>query len=235
VEKELMYSAKKGSKQWQAKKTKNELFQHMAERLTRSRQVDYMLSDSWYSSKDNMRYVFEQCETHFIMALKSNRTCAHSDKDLKATNFKPLEELKLGKRAVKLYLKGLDFPVLVVKKVFKNEDNSSGTLYLATSDLELSYEDILTLYKRRWKIEEYHKSMKSNCSLGKCQASSQTAQSSHFYCAALAYLLLEKTKAKEDKNHFTLKKELNIMQIKYGIKAIRKHLHSNSKNSKMAA
>lgn len=32
------------------------------------------------------------------------------------------------------------------------------------------------------------------------------AQKSHFYCAALAYLMLEKTKAKEDKNHFALEK-----------------------------
>lgn len=76
--------------------------------------------------------------------------------------------------------------------------------------------------------------MKSNCSLGKCQASSHTAQKSHFYCAAMAYLLLEITKAKEDKNHFALKKELTILQVKYGIKAIRKHLHA-SKNTKMTA
>ena len=76
--------------------------------------------------------------------------------------------LGFSKCAMKLYFKELDFPVAVVKKVFKNEDGSSGTLYLACSDLALSYEAIFTIYKRRWKVEEYHKSLKSNCSLGKC-------------------------------------------------------------------
>lgn len=181
-----------------------------------------------------MKYVYEQCETHFVMALKSNRLVARGEKEAKAGHFRPLEELRLGKRAVKLYLKGLEFPVLLVKKTFKHGRKSSGTLYLACSDLELEFEDIFNLYKRRWKIEEYHKSLKSNCSLAKCQASSHTAQKSHFYCAAMAYLLLEKTKAKEDKNHFALKKELTILQVKYGLKAIKKHLHHRN-NTNMAA
>lgn len=234
VEKELVFNENKGAEQWKVKKSKNALFCEMVERLTRSRKVDYVLSDSWYSSKDNMKHVFEECETHFILALKSNRLVARGEKDAHKGNFISLEELRLGKRAVKLYLNGLDFPVVVVKKVFKNGDGSSGTLYLACSDLALEYEEILYLYKRRWKIEEYHKSLKSNCSLEKCQASSHTAQTSHFYCAALAYLLLEKTKAKEDKNHFALKKELTILQVRYGLKAIKKHLHA-SKNTKTAA
>lgn len=234
VEKERVYNEKKDAEEWRIKTSKNEFFQQMTEKLARSRKVDYVLSASWYSSKENMKYVFWACETNFIMALKSNRLAAHSEKEVKAGNFKPLEKLKPGKRAVKLYLKGLDFPVLVVKKTFKHGRKSSGTLYLATSNLALGYEDIFNLYKRRWKIEEYHKSLKSNCSLAKCQASSHPAQKSHFYCAALAYLLLEKTKAKEDKNHFALKKELTILQVKYGIKAVKKYLHA-SKNTKLAA
>ncbi len=234
VEKERLWNEKKEVWEWQIKTSKNELFQQMVERLTQSRQVDYVLSDSWYSSKENMKHVFQECETYFVMALKSNRLAACSEKQAAKGDFKPVEKLKLGKRAVKLYLKGLDFPVLVVKKTFKHGRKSSGTLYLATSDLELGYEAIFNLYKRRWKIEEYHKSLKSNCSLEKSQASSHTAQKSHFYCAALAYLMLEKTKAKEDKNHFALKKELTILQVKYGMKAIKKHLHTN-KNTKMAA
>jgi hypothetical protein len=31
----------------------------------------------------------------------------------------------------------------------------------------------------------------------------------------------KKTKAKDDKNHFALKKELTILQMKYGLKAIK--------------
>ena len=234
VEKEPVYNEKKQAWEWQIKRSKNELFQQMVKRLTQSRTVDYVLSDSWYSSKENMTYVFAECETDFIVAIKSNRLVARSEKEAHKGTFIPLEKLRLGKRAVKLYFKGLDFPVLMVKKTFKNGRKSSGTLYLACSNLELGYEAIFNLYKRRWKIEEYHKSLKSNCSLEKCQASSHTAQKSHFYCAALAYLLLEKTKTKKDKNHFALKKELTILQVKYGMKTIKMHLHA-TKNTKMAA
>lgn len=235
VEKELLFNEQSGEEKWKVVKSRNEIFQKMAGRLTRSGKVDYVLSDSWYASKENMTFVYEQCDTHFIMALKTNRCAALSKKDAERGNFSPLPDLMLGKRTVKLYFKGLGFPVRVVKKVFKNGDGSSGTLYLATSDLELGYDEIFTLYKRRWRVEEYHKSLKSNCSLGKCQASSHTAQTSHFYLSAFAYLLLEKAKLREDKNHFALMKELNILTVKYGLKQVRKQLHATSKNSKMAA
>jgi Transposase DDE domain len=229
VEKELRWNENKQQYRWKCIRNKNELMRSMVQRLTRSKQVGYVLADSWYSSKKNMNYLVEECGTDFILSVRCNRAVARSEKEAQKGNFRPLRELKLGKGAVKLYLKGVHFPVLVVKQVYKNADGSSSTLYLATSDLELSAEQIVQLYKRRWKVEEYHKSMKSNCSLGKCQAPSLTAQQSHFYLAALAFLLLEKTKVKEDHNHFALKKQLNLLTIKYGMKVIKQFFHSKAK------
>jgi hypothetical protein len=229
VEKELRWNENKQQYRWKCLKNKNDLMRQMVQRLTRSKQVDYVLADSWYSSKKNMNYIVEECETDFIMSVRCNRAVTRNEKDAQSGKFRPLRELKLGKGAVKLYLKGVHFPVLVAKQVYKNADGSSSTLYLATSDLELRAEQIVQLYKRRWKVEEYHKSMKSNCSLGKCQAPSLTSQQSHFYLAALAFLLLEKTKVKEDHNHFALKKQLNLLTIKYGMKVIKQYLHSKSK------
>ena len=235
VEKELVYNDKKQKEQWKAIENKNEILRAMVGRLTRSKQVDYVLCDSWYSGKDNLNYIKQACETDFIIALKSNRGVARSKKDAQSGNFKPLQQLKPGKGAVKLYIKGVNFPVVVVKQVFKNEDGSSSALYLACSDVELSREQVLRLYKRRWKVEEYHKSMKQNCSLDKCQARLPVAQQSHFHLAALAFLLLEKAKAKEDHNHFALKKQLNILTIKYSMKIIKQHLHSKTKSLANAA
>src|SRR5436305_3915191 len=229
VEKELLWNEKQQQYRWKCIHNKNELMRQMVQRLTRSKQVDYVLADSWYSSKKNMNYIVEECKTHFLMSVRCNRAVARNEKDAQKGKFTPLQKLKLGKGAVMLYFKGVNFPVLVVKQVYKNADGSSSTLYLATSDLELSAEQMLQLYKRRWKVEEYHKSMKSNCSLAKCQARSLTSQQSHFYLAALAFLLLEKTKVKEDHNHFALKKQLNLLTIKYGMKVIKQYLHSKSK------
>lgn len=68
-----------------------------------------------------MKHVFEECKTHFIVAMKSNRLVARSEKDAQKKDFIPLEERWLGKRTVKLYLNGLDFLVVVVKKSSKTE------------------------------------------------------------------------------------------------------------------
>ena len=48
---------------------------------------------------------------------------------------------------------------LVVRKV--EEDGNTGTLYLTCSDLKLNTtDDIRTIYKKRWKSEEFHKFLK---------------------------------------------------------------------------
>ena len=235
VIKELVWNDKKQQEVWKATKTKNDIFRDMAGKLTRSRQIDYVLCDSWYSSKENMQWVRDECKTHFVMAVKSNRLTARNESDNEKGLYKPLQDLRLGKCAVKLYFKELDFPVLVVKKVFKNGDGSSGTLYLACSDYELDYEEVFTLYKRRWKVEEYHKSLKSNCSLGKCQASSHSAQQSHFYLATFAYILLEKARMSKGKNHFGLVRDITLLTCKYGLSVVKKRLHTTLTSLQKAA
>ncbi len=180
IKKECVWQEKKAQYVWQTVESKNSVFRRMVKRLTYSKQIDDVSANSWYSAKENMAFIVQECETEFVLALKSNRLVASSEIDAKKGMYKSLEALRLDKCAVKVYLKGLDFPVPVVKKVFKNGDGSSGTLYLAYSDLQLAYEQIFTLHKRRWKVEQYHKSLKNNCSLGKCRASSHSANN-HIY------------------------------------------------------
>ena len=64
-----------------------------------------------------------------------------------------------------VYLKGISFPVIVAKQVFTNQDGSTGTLFLVSSDTSLTYEQLTTLYQKRWKIEVVHKSRKQNAAL----------------------------------------------------------------------
>ena len=42
-----------------------------------------------------------------------------------------------------VYLKDISFPVQILKKVFKNEDGSTGTLYLVTNDLSIDADRFL--------------------------------------------------------------------------------------------
>ncbi|MCP4124587.1 MAG: hypothetical protein GY751_22815 [Bacteroidetes bacterium] len=46
-----------------------------------------------------------------------------------------------------VYLKQLDQPVVIGKQVFKNGDGVTGTLYLASSDLDLDNESLAAICK----------------------------------------------------------------------------------------
>ena len=52
-------------------------------------------------------------------------------------------------------LKNCAFSVALIAKIFKNEEGSTGTLYLITNDRENSADQIYEVYKKRWRIEEY--------------------------------------------------------------------------------
>lgn len=93
VVKERCPDNKKQPEVWKTVATKNELFREMVGRLTRSRQIDYVLADSWYASKENMEFITQKCKTHFVMAIKSNRLAARSEKDADKGLYKPLQDL----------------------------------------------------------------------------------------------------------------------------------------------
>jgi len=61
-----------------------------------------------------------------------------------------------------IHLEGLATPVLLIKQVFTNENGQKAVQYLISSDSKLSIDDIITNYQRRWRVEEYHKSLKQN-------------------------------------------------------------------------
>lgn len=126
-----------------------------------------------------------------------------------------------------MYLKGLDFPVQLIKKVFKNEDGNTGTLYLVTNDFSIDADRAYEVYQKRWRIEEFHKSIKQNAGLAKSPTKIVRTQSNHVFAAIVAYIKLEKLKIASAMNHFALKyrlmvkaqqaafKELQIMQHKF--------------------
>ena len=102
------------------------------------------------------------------------------------------------------------FTVVLIAKVFKNEDDSTGTLHLVTNDLESSADRIYDVYKKRWRIEEYHKSIKQNASLEKSPTKVERSQSNHIFASIVAYCKLEFLKMKTNLNHFAMKYKLLI-------------------------
>lgn len=170
----------------------------------------YCLADSWFSSKENMEFIVDK-KKHFIFALKSNRTFASSKQDKRDGKFIAVSDLEWEENTPKAgYLRGMDMPVKIIRQSFTNEDKSIGTLYLATSDLTLDHTDIVTIYQKRWNVETYHKSMKSNLGFAKSPTKRETTQRNHFFAVAYGYHKLERLARATKLNHFALKAKLYI-------------------------
>lgn len=95
-----------------------------------------------------------------------------------------------------------------------NADGSSGILYLVTSDFELNYDGITTIYGKRWNVEPYHKSLKQNASLSKSPTKTVTTQSNHIFASMCAYIKLEMLKVTTQTNHFALKSKLYVRALR---------------------
>ena len=211
VEKTEVYIDKKTRKQKRRSLvSKNEAYREML-RQVKQNQIPfrYVLNDVWFASADNMMFVKHELERDFVMPLKTNRNVALSLEDKKQGRYERIDALDIEPDTVlTLYLERVDFPLALVKQVFTNKDGSIGILYLITSDLNLSYDGITTIYGKRWNVEPYHKSLKQNASLSKSPTRTVTTQSNHFFASLCAYIKLEMLKASTQINHFALKAKL---------------------------
>lgn len=170
----------------------------------------YILGDSWFASKENIHF-FQNEKRKFILGLPKNRLIAQSYKDYKSKNYVHLNTLELKDgESRRIYLKDIKYPLVITYKVFKNEDASTGELYLVTNELELSGDCIYKIYQRRWNIETYHRSLKQNSSLGKSPTSVKKTQNNHVCLSLLAYSKLEKIMLCDGGNHYALKHQLII-------------------------
>ncbi|KJU84414.1 transposase IS4 family protein [Candidatus Magnetobacterium bavaricum] len=223
VHKPILYCDLKTKKEKRKSEvTKNE---HMRNMLVVCRQnqlvYKYVLTDSWFASNENMRFIKKELSKEFIMAIKDNRTVALSLEDKLHGRFVRVDSLMWEKNDPRLvYVKGLDFPVLLIREVFKNKDNSEGILYLVCSDTDLSYDQITAIYKKRWKVEVFHKSIKSNASLSKSPTKTVRTQSNHFFAAIYAFFKLESLNTKHQLSHFALKSKLYLKALQASFSAL---------------
>jgi len=149
------------------------------------------------------------------MALKGNRLVALSEQDKRQGLFVPLSEVELKPGQCRLvYLKGVDFPVVVAKQIFINQDGSTGTLYLVSSDTTLTYFDLTTIYQKRWNVEVVHKSVKQNAALERSPTKTIRSQRNHIFAAMVAVTKLECLKLSFQTNHFALKAKLYLKATK---------------------
>jgi len=217
VEKMEVFTDKKTGKQKRrAAVTKNEIYRQMLKQVVQNQiPFKYVLNDVWFASADNMLFVKHELERDFVMPLKTNRKVALSLEDKKQGRYVRVDSLVIKPDTVMtIYLKGVDFPLSLVKQVFTNGDGSTGILYLVTSDHDLTYDEMTTIYGKRWNVEPYHKSLKQNASLSKSPTKTVPTQSNHIFAAMCAYIKLEMLKVATQTNHFALKSKLYLRALR---------------------
>ena len=200
--------------------TKNEMLREAIDTAAaNSLSFKYVLADTWFASSENMAHIASK-NKFFIFDMKENRLAIRADalrgkpgKKADRQNIKSLDIAQGG--SVSVWLKDMDFPVLLTKQVFKDEDgNLTGTRFLATNDFGLSEGCSCDIYQKRWRVEEYHKSLKQNASIAKSPARTVKTQSNHLFCALIAYVKLEKIKFANKLGHFEVKAKIYLKALK---------------------
>jgi len=212
IKKDVIYEDKETKqKKRKASKTKNEMMREMFIQAIKNHiKFKYVLMDSWFSAKENFEYIRKK-KKHFISAIKSNRLFATSLENKLQGRFERVDKIdKVDEKPILGYIKGYEQPVLLYRQIFKNKDGSVGVIHLVCSDTTLDKNQITTIYQKRWKVEEYHKSLKHNVNLSKSPTKIVKTQANHIFLSILAFFKLETLKIKHHLNHFALKTKLWI-------------------------
>ncbi len=195
--------------------TKNERFRAMLAQCVHNQILfSYVLADTWFASAENMRFVKLDLDKAFIFPLKTNRKIALTEEDRKHDRYQRVDTLPIEPGTVRtIYLEDVPFPLQFTQVVFTNEDGTTGCLYLVSSDTTITSDQLETSYQKRWKVEEYHKSIKQNASLEKSPTRTETTQTNHLFAALWAFVKLERLKQATAKNHFALKTKLYFQAL----------------------
>jgi len=214
---------KDGKRKRRSPVSKNEYYRDLL-RVAKGNQLpfNYVLSDVWYSAAENMMFIKHDLDKDFIMPLKANRKVALSEQAKRDGQWVRLDQLTLeANTPLEIYLESVDFPLLLVKQVFANEDGSTGIQYLVSSDTSLSADQMTTIYRKRWNVEPYHKSLKQNASLEKSPTQTVTTQTNHLVAALWAYVKLEWLRKTTHLNHFALKSKLYVAALQSAFDSLR--------------
>nr|WP_156873931.1 hypothetical protein [Psychromonas hadalis] len=112
------------------------------------------------------------------------------------------------------WVKGMDIPVVLHRQIFKNKDGSEEALYLISNDVELDKDAIKTIYQKRWKVEVFHKNIKSNTALAKSPAKTIKTQNNPIFMSLLATVKLECFFYKKRANDIRFENETSYQSTK---------------------
>lgn len=216
ISKEEVYTdSETGRQKRRSCSTKNEYMRTMLKQLSRLGRLRYstIVADVWFASEQNMRFIAEQLRKRFVMPIKANRKVALSARDRKRSIYSNVSTLDIVENTpLRVYLKGIDFPVVLLKQVFTDGD-TVGVLYLVSNDTKLSAPKMHRLYHRRWSIECYHKVLKQHLGIGRSPTRRVQTQRNHIFACLCGYIKLEYLRRSTALKGFALKQKLYLSAI----------------------
>jgi Transposase DDE domain len=194
ITKTIKFTDKDGKQKKKSEINKNELFRTNFNQMMKNHiKLECTVFDIWYGSVENLNLINSH-KQNYICPLKSNRKLALSLGEKKQGNWYKLDEItnKLEtQNTLPVWLEGSTHMSYLTKQVFTNKDGVSTTMYLITNDQNLTKDQIHTIYQKRWNIEEFHKSLKSNLNLEKSPTKHRASQTNHIFCTIFAHIKLE--------------------------------------------
>lgn len=223
ITKDIKFTDKDGKVKRKSSISKNQLFQDNFNSVMRNHiQLEAVVFDIWFGSVDNFNFIHNH-KQKYICPLKSNRRLALSLGEKKKGRWYNLEEVSNQletQKTLQIWLEGATHYSYLTKQVFSQED-AEITMFLITNDANFIRTQIHEIYQKRWKIEEFHKSLKSNLSLATSPTKNKTSQANHVFCSIVAFFKLEVlTKATTFKNHFQFKSSLYLKALQASFKAL---------------
>ena len=161
--------------------TKND---HFWEMLLMAKARDFaprcILFDSWYASLENLKQVRDYGWI-FLTKLKGNRKVTPEDR-----RKRELDEVAISASGTVLHLQGYG-----MVRVFRIDAPNGVAEYWATNDLRMDAGTRQHYGELSFASENYHRELKQNCGVEKCQARAAKAQRNHIGLALRAFLRLE--------------------------------------------
>ena len=196
--------------------TKNEQLREMLQIAVQNQiKFKYIIADTWYSASETMKFIVKTLKKQFLMPIKSNRKIALSKKDKEMGKYQAVSTLELEQAStIEVYVEQCEFPLLLTKLIFKNEDKKEAILYLVSSDLTLDAQQMEALYQRRWSVEEFHASIKGNTAIAASPTKTKRSQLNHLFVSIYSFVKLELMGANLALNHFALRTKLYTKALK---------------------
>ncbi len=164
-------------------KTKNT---HFSEMLTLAKKRGIMpeaiVMDAWYSSLDNLKSI----RSHgwiWVTTLRKNRIVNHN---------KQLNKLDISEEGTSIHLRGYGWVT-----VFKFTAKNGRIDYIVTNKENPTRQYLKSIMDARWSVEVYHREVKQNCGIERCQARTSRAQRNHIFLAISAWFEQHKRRISE--------------------------------------